>query len=133
MMSNDLEAIRERYDAATEPPWNFHLDDQECVRVTAEREGWVKECQPVDIVRVDIEFDDDIVDQDEANLKFIAHARTDIPRLWALVQALRAGLWALRSAVDETMGDSDLPEDDSKLYKAMVESSTLLAAIPKVS
>ena len=47
-----------------------------------------------------------------------------------MANRVRLALWNLRSAVDEAMGDSDLVDDDTRLFAAMQEASHVLNETP---
>jgi hypothetical protein len=72
LTAEDLAAIRGRAEAATPGPWRSHEDDAWCVRSDAEGlpdSGWIAEMGPAR------------KGNEENDGQFIAHARTDIPRL----------------------------------------------------
>lgn len=89
----ELAAIRERANAATEGPWLYRphkMDDWGTVRISdAEEPYFVARAQaggPTDYAAHRAAGTDPY----ERNGLFIAHARTDVPRLLDLIEALRA-------------------------------------------
>ena len=76
----DLKAIKAREEAATEGPWQSLLRSVKSVREDRRREAIIASSGLSDGHRKEA----------EANMEFIAHARTDVPALIAEVERLRA-------------------------------------------
>ncbi|WP_395454657.1 hypothetical protein ACHMW5_13385 [Azospirillum melinis] len=100
----ELAAIRERANAATEGPWLYRphkMDDWGTVRISdAEEPYFVARAQaggPTDHAAHRAAGTDPY----ERNGLFIAHARTDVPRLLDLIEALRAENERLTKERDE--------------------------------
>jgi hypothetical protein len=77
--TDHLNAIRERINAATEGPWEVDADDARQIR-TAGDGYWVASMRAI--------YNDEGSDESVriSNAEFIAHARTDLPRLLDAVE-----------------------------------------------
>lgn len=81
-----LREIRERAEKATPGPWDNHIGPRFVhSRATGLKSSWI--CQP----------------QNEGDVPFIAHARTDVPALLDEVERLRGALGFVRRQ-DRTRG-----------------------------
>jgi len=97
----DLAAIEERASAATEGPW----EAQNLERDHGHRGiYWVSVDRPDEIKTVaEVDANDDGIEAiwRMADAEFIAHARTDVPALLALVREQQAKLDAVRDLAEE--------------------------------
>jgi hypothetical protein len=82
LSNEELSAIYRRLKAATPGPW-------------CHREGFIETCsEPSQLLGVTMQRSEEGLDAlpGPANAEFIAHARTDVPRLLAEIERLRAAL-----------------------------------------
>lgn len=90
LTTEELAAIRRRLQATTPGPWCHH-------------EGFIETCsEPARLLGVTLQRSEKGLDTlpGEANAAFIAHARSDIPRLLAEIERLRESL-ALSSPIQD--------------------------------
>jgi|SRR5690625_1478470 len=93
MLSNEeLNAIKERYDNATEGPWNYYPEDG--VVATSDK-GY---CFAPEIAE-EIGYD--------GNGEFIANVREDIPKLLTEIDELRNRLDDVEGLLEDALGDLD--------------------------
>lgn len=118
----DLDAIRARLDAATEGPWRV----DEIARVWADRDpaGWdafhIAACHDA-VGRAGHD--------DEANAEFIAHARTDVERLLAALEAAESSLAGIAALLGRP-NITELVRISGKLgYRATRDDVRLLVAV----
>lgn len=100
----DLDAIEARANAATEGPWvvkhepAWEADDvQHPDVITVGAQMWEGDDEPMTVCLVSTDHEDDPVDV-LGDAEFIAHARTDVPALVALVRAKQS--WIDGAKVD---------------------------------
>ena len=86
MTDNWLEQIEARANAATPGPWDYDGMHNE-IHAYVAKEAWLIICD--EYVVGDGPTLDEFGHHENANFRFIAHARADIPRLIAEVRALR--------------------------------------------
>jgi hypothetical protein len=90
----ELTAIRKRAEKATPGPWRYILDDHEELVTSVDVTDTVVETYARD-------------EESDANIEFIAHAREDIPRLFAEIERLRTALEEVNRAWYEDSTDYD--------------------------
>jgi hypothetical protein len=132
MTPEALAEIRERADKATPGPWLYRpriIDDWGSVRagvdgyhvaISRDGDGIGADQKAMD------EHRKNKTDPYEPNGRFIAHARTDIPALLALVEAKQAEVERLRN--DKRRAEDTLLEVASDLQQARTTIATLVAA-----
>ena len=92
----DLDAIQSRVDAATEGPWFVEVSGQGRERLHI-----------IDAIVRDPYGDNSLsLGNDAATAEFIAHARTDVPALLALVREMAIQLEGVRSDMQAAMADA---------------------------
>lgn len=94
----DLQAIRERADAATKGPWRADLDR---LAVRSDDDGWP--------IVLDVRLGDDDAPQACSDVEFIAAARSDVPALLDEVERLRAN-WG---PIEQMFADAASSVDES--------------------
>lgn len=110
MTSEELEQIQARCDAATPGPWTDMRDDHHFGQVLA-----------IDYpTRIDHICDTPPCDDREADMRFIAHAREDVPKLLAALREARTEADNWRNACKS---------DSAKMFAAMAERDALRAEV----
>jgi hypothetical protein len=133
MTTPDLAAIEARANAATPGPWDRPLNTRYRASVTADmpkgdpssrwRDQVDKEGNPerVSIVNCPIWSDGKFFrKQSGRDLEFIAHARTDVPALLALVREQRAVIERVKALVDNTFARADKRNYDDDFNRGHV-------------
>jgi hypothetical protein len=116
-MSDDLNEIRARADAATPGPWDFEWSDENIqVNAGTARTEWTERGTGFPAMRwatTDriVEFDVDDLEEPEEQTRandaeFIAHAREDIPRLLDLIVEQRATIARLEAELARINGQT---------------------------
>ncbi len=104
-----LDEARARCEAATEGPWEWSDQFHAC-----EHDG-LASSSGLNVVRSAIDYGGSIVEVDEADARFIAHARTDLPRALDLIERMAGVLRDARENLtlfhDDDEGGSVNDED----------------------
>jgi len=97
-MSADLTAIEARAEAATEGPWESYQDQMRIGDEVIEPLSVVKRVKKPGVT--EMHFVAPMVNTED-DQSFIAHARTDVPALLAMVREQAAKLAAVRELAEE--------------------------------
>lgn len=125
-MSNDIQAIKARAEAATPGPWDW--DDVEDIPLANGMPGpkWLEVgTEPGDFLICELSH------KQKANAEFIAHARTDVPYLLTIIASQEAEIGKLRAAASHQFschidGCSNLVETVPMCLEHLKEQLALL-------